>query len=272
MNDPETHPWPPSYFSREDGLIIPSGLARSPWSRRAIAGGPISALLAVEAQDPELDEDFEIARFTVDILGIVPHQPLEVRIVPMRIGRQTLLHRVELLANGRPAAQAHVLRVRRIETPVIAPPHEYPPAQSVEETDFLGRASMAGAIRARPVSGAVGKPGRGVSWLGFDGEIVRGETPSNFVKSALFGDFGNGIGSATSADDWSYANLDITLQFLRMPIGEWILIDAETHMAGNGHGTVRNIFADAQGVYARGFQTIFVAPGHLSDRLPARKG
>ena len=49
----------------------------------------------------------------------------------------------------------------------------------------------------------------------------------------------------------------------------WVfLLDAETHMAGNGHCTARNVFADQQGVYARGFQTIFVAPGHLSKTVP----
>lgn len=102
------------------------------------------------------------------------------------------------------------------------------------------------------------------------GEVVRGRAPSNFVKACLFADYGNGFGSATNAAEWSFANLDITIQFLRMPVGEWFLIDAETHMAGNGHGTARNVFADEQGVYARGFQTIFVAPGHLSRDLPGR--
>ena len=73
------------------------------------------------------------------------------------------------------------------------------------------------------------------------------------------------------------AEVDVALDLgrlaaLRMPVGEWFLIDAETHMAGNGHGTVRNMFADVNGVYARGFQTIFVAPGHLSKSLPPVSG
>jgi len=53
-----------------------------------------------------------------------------------------------------------------------------------------------------------------------------------------------------------------------MPVGEWLLIDAETHMAGNGHGTASNKFADEQGTYAHGFQTVFVAPGHQSPAKP----
>lgn len=257
----EKRRWPPAYFERSDDFYVPTGLTRSPWNPQAIAGGPTSALLATVAENAALDEAFVVARFSVDIFGIVPHQPLTARVTPLREGRQTLLHRVEIIAGDRPAAQAHVLRVRRADTPTIAEPHDYPAPDTCEESDWLARASMAGAIRTRPVRGAVGEAGRGIGWLSMDGEVVVGVAPSSFVKAALFADFGNGIGSATRPDEWSFANLDITLQFYRMPVGDWFLIDAETHMAGDGHGLAKNIFADVDGIYARGFQTVFVAPG-----------
>ncbi|GAC1420741.1 MAG: thioesterase family protein [Novosphingobium sp.] len=259
----------PSYYERHGETYHPSGLARSPWDRNAIAGGPISALLASGAEDTVLDENFEIARFSVDIFGKVPHQPLHMRSDVLRDGRQTKLHRVVLLADDREVAQAHVLRVRRLKTPTVPVPHTYPAPDTVPEGGGPRGARMAGAIRHRMVSGQAGDPGRAVAWLALDGEIVAGVRPANFEKAALFADFGNGFGNATAAGEWSYANLDITVQFLRMPVGEWFLLDAETHMAGNGHGTARNLFADVEGIYARGFQTIFVAPGHLSAGRPA---
>ncbi|MEN9717192.1 MAG: hypothetical protein RIQ99_70 [Pseudomonadota bacterium] len=225
-------------------------------------------MLASGAENPMLDDDFEIARFQVDIFGKVPHQPLTMEVDALRDGRQTKLHRVTLLSEGRPVAQAHLLRVRRMETPAFPVPHEYPSPDKIPEGEGPRSARMAGAIRMKRVLGGPGEPGRGISWLAMDGEVIRGTKPSNFVKACLFADFGNGFGSATDAAEWSFANLDITIQFLRMPVGDWFLLDAETHMAGNGHGTARNVFADAQGVYARGFQTIFVAPGHLSKSIP----
>lgn len=269
-NQPPGHPWPPRYYERADALFLPTGLARSPWDPKAIAGGPVSALLATGAEDKDLDDHFEIARFQVDIFGKVPHQPLRMTREALRDGRQTKLHRITMLADGKPVAQAHVLRVRRLETPVFPVPHDYPAPHSVPEHDAPRGARMGGAITLRRVLGGPGIPGRGISWLSTVGEVVGGETPSSFVKACLFADFGNGFGNATDAGEWSYANLDITIQFLRMPVGDWFLLDAETHMAGNGHGTARNIFADEQGVYARGFQTIFVAPGHLSVQVPPR--
>jgi Thioesterase-like superfamily len=271
VNQAAEHPWPPSYYTANGDAFIPTALARSPWDGRAIAGGPVSSLLANCAEDTGLDAEFEIARFQVDIFGKVPHQPLTAITDVLRDGRQTKLHRVTLLADGRLVAQAHVLRVRRLETPVFPVPHDYPAPMSAPEWEGPRGARMAGAITLRRVLGGPGEPGRGISWLAMNGEVIAGRVPSNFVKACLFADFGNGFGAATHAAEWSFANLDITIQFLRMPVGDWFLLDADTHMAGNGHGTARNVFADEQGVYARGFQTIFVAPGHLSESVPGAR-
>lgn len=262
--------WPTCYYEPQGDTFVPTVLARSPWDHRAIAGGPISALLASGAEDPALDENFEVARFQVDIFGKVPSQPLTLVTEALRDARQTKLHRVMMLADGKPVAQAHVLRVRRLETPVFTVPHDYPAAETVPLRDVPPAERMGGAMSLRRVSGSPGMPGRAVGWLSFHREVIAGRTPSNFVHACHLADFGNGFGNVTDAAEWTYANLDITVQFLRMPVGEWLLIDAETHMAGNGHGTARTIFADEQGIYARGFQTIFVAPGHLSPHLPGK--
>lgn len=268
MNQAVEHPWPPRYYEVDGDGYIPTALARSPWDPRAIAGGPVSSLLASCAEDPALDESFEIARFQVDIFGKVPHQRLISTSEILRDGRQTKLYCVTLLADGKAVAQAHILRVRRLETPVFEVPHDFPAPMDVPEVEGPRGARMVGAVKLRRVLGGPGESGRGISWLALNGEIIAGRAPSNFVKACLFGDYGNGFGAATRAEEWSFANLDITIQFLRMPVGDWFLLDAETHMAGNGHGTVSNVFADELGVYARGFQTIFVAPGHLSASVP----
>jgi hypothetical protein len=264
------HPWPPFYFKRDGEAFVPSGLTRSPWMADAIAGGPTAALIGAVIDEAGLDPAFEISRTTLDILGRVPSLPLIPRVTALRMGKQMQLHRIELLADGMPVAQSHVLLVRNLATPTFESPFRYALPDAVEDRHFLVGASMAGAIRTRPIEGEVREPGRGVTWLAMDGEVIQGTTPSPFVKSCLFSDFGNGIGSATRHDEWSFANLDISVNFLRMPRGEWLLIDADTFMAGNGHGLAQSTFADADGVYAYGRQTIFVAPSQRKwDSLPA---
>lgn len=258
------HPWPPYYFRREAAaggtVFVPTGLTRNPWMADAIAGGPVAALIGAVIDEAGFAADFNISRTTLDILGKVPSLPLTPRITALRRGRQMQLHRIELLAAGMPVAQSHLLLVRKLDSPQVLPPFSYPLPDELEEREFLIGATMAGSIRTRPIQGAVREPGRGVTWLAMDGEIIAGTAPSPFVKACLFSDFGNGVGSATSHDEWSFANLDITVNYLRMPRGTWILLDAHTVMAGNGHGVVENIFADVDGVYARGTQTVFISP------------
>ena len=258
----------PHYFVHGDDSFTPSGLARNPWFDNAVAGGPLSALIGHAIEQAAFDPRFAICRLTIDILGVVPRAPLAARIIPVREGRQAQLHRVELLAGGRIVAQAHVLLARDLDTPAFPPPQPHPAPDDVADAEFLVGASMAGAIRTRPIMGRVREPGRGVSWMRMDGEVVLGMPASPFVKACLFADFGNGVGSATFANEWSYANLDINIQFFRMPRGDWLLLDSFTEGAGNGHALTQTLFADADGVYAKGTQTIFVAPGQPIATLP----
>ena len=122
--------------------------------------------------------DFEIARFSVDIFGKAPQH---MRVDCLRDAPQTKLHRVVLLAEAREVAQARVLRVRRLDTPVVPVPHDYPAPDDVPEGKGPPTARMAGAIRHRMVSGQPGEPGRAVAWLALDGEIISGACPANFV-------------------------------------------------------------------------------------------
>lgn len=260
MTSSQDYRWPPSCFRRDGAVFVPYPLVRSPWDPNAIAGGPISGLLATAVEDLIPRDGFEVARYSLDILGKVPLLPLTARARVLRHGRQMRLHLIELLAAEKPVAQVMVLLVRQTETPHFPVPHAYPAPHDVPVEEWIPRASMKGSIRMRPIYGNAGVPGRGTGWLAMECEIVEGEAPSNFVKAAYLADYGGGIGCATVAAEWSYANLDISLQFLRMPVGEWLLIDAETFMAGNGHGSAFSTFADSAGIYARGVQTIFVAP------------
>lgn len=255
----------PYYFSRTETGFEPGGLARNPWFENAVAGGPIASLIATVIEEAGFDPAFEVCRISIDILGIVPKTLLVPKIMPIRNGRQAQLHRIEFYAGDQLVTQAHVLLARHLETPPTPAPFDYPDPDTLEENRYLIGASMAGAIRTKGFAGEVRKPGRGATWLCMNGEVVRGKSTSPFVKACLFADFGNGIGSATYHDEWSFANLDITIQFLRMPRGDWFLIDAETEAAGNGHALAQSIFADRYGVYAKGTQTIFVAPSRRTD-------
>jgi hypothetical protein len=251
----------PFHFHRDGDAFVPSIHTRNPWMGDAIAGGPVSALIGEVIQAAGFAPGLEISRTTLDIFGKVPSTPLIPRVTALREGRQMQLHRIELLSEGRTVAQSHVILARHLETPQALPPCNYQRPEAVKERAFFIGEDMEGAIRTRPIEGGVHIPGRGVTWITLDGEIIKGTAPTPFVLACLFSDYGNGIGSATHSQEWTFANLDITVNYLRMPRGKWLLVDSATFMAGNGHGLARSTFADIDGIFAFGCQTTFVGPG-----------
>ena len=251
----------PFYFTRTELGFMPSALSRNPWFADAVAGGPIASLIGTIIEDAGFDPTFEICRISIDILGVVPRALLASKISFVRKGKQAQLHRIELFSGGRLVTQAHVLLARQLETPPSPTPFDYPDPDSLEEGRYFVGATMENALRTKGIRGGVTQPGRGTVWIDSNGQIIQGEPASPFVKACMFADYGNGVGSATKGNEWSFANLDIIIQFFRMPRGEWFLVDAHTEGAGNGHALAQSIFADRDGVYAKGTQTIFVAPG-----------
>jgi acyl-CoA thioesterase len=70
---------------------------------------------------------------------------------------------------------------------------------------------------------------------------------------------------------------ELTLHILRPPIGDWICLDAVTHLQSEGIGlTTANLF-DQQGQVAHSAQSLFIArraqPDHFHPGLfPAQAG
>lgn len=262
----------PAFFDQDGEHYIPRREAANPWFENAVAGGPLTGLFGHIAEMGNLIPDgFSIARMTIDILGIVPSAPLRAEVDPVRNGRQMQLNRITLTHDNRPVAQALILAARTLETPARHLPVDHPAAEDVPQAPFLANGVLRPIVRTRPVLGGVTQPGRGVVWLALDADIVSGVPASTSAKSCVFADFGNGVGSATHAHEWSFANLDVGIQFLREPHGEWILLDADTLAGGNGHALARAIMADSNGIFAIATQTVFVAPGANTPKMTASR-
>lgn len=79
---------PTALYEASEGQFIPTALTIGPWDESAQHGGPPSALMAgaVERFGDEA-ESFFVARVMVDLLRPIPVAPLEVHVLPIRLGR-----------------------------------------------------------------------------------------------------------------------------------------------------------------------------------------
>jgi acyl-CoA thioesterase len=249
----------PAYFREVSEGYAPNPASRSPWDASQISGVGMAGLLAHLIERERGDAAFTVARLTIDILSVATREEIVVpRVLVRREGRQMRVLEAELAQGGRAFARASALLVRRAETPPADSGLSWPPPESIETVSHSANPELRNAIERRIVRGSPREIGPGAMWVKIDTEMVASVPLSPLVRAAMFGDFGSSIGSALDVREWTFANVDISLHFTREPRGDWLLIDALSESDGNGVSMVSSIFADRDGVYARGHQALFV--------------
>jgi hypothetical protein len=71
-------------------------------------------------------------------------------------------------------------------------------------------------------------------------------------------DFCNGTSSVLDFRKWTFLNADLTANFSREPVGDWILVDAETWIGPDGAGLAMARLADATGYFGRAVQSLVI--------------
>ena len=114
------------------------------------------------------------------------------------------------------------------------------------------------AVEWRWVRGGWEDRGPATVWTRARIGVVEGEEPSPRQRVMVVADSGNG---ASNVLDWSkylFINTELTVHFVREPVGEWVCLDAETRIAQAGLAS--SVLSDRTGPVARGAQALLVAP------------
>jgi Thioesterase-like superfamily len=285
-----------------DSFYVPAGedvwLATShttgPWDVRAQHGGPPSALLGRAMQRCEPRDDMIIARFTCEILHAVPVGEIGVRARVARPGKNVELLEAVASADGREVARATAWRVRRADSPPVAPPQPGPPALPGEASTQSGEAPSArsgeappalpggptlappgeppsaapgwwvdgylSAIEWRPVRGHFAEPGPAIVWGRMRYPLVPGEEPGPLERVLTVADSGSGVSGALDFGHWQFINPELTVHLHREATGEWICLDAQTVISTGGAGLATTVLSDLDGQVGIATQSLLVAP------------
>jgi acyl-CoA thioesterase len=79
---------------------------------------------------------------------------------------------------------------------------------------------------------------------------VKGETMTPLERLFAVADIANGMGSRLDMREWLFLNTDLVVHIHRVPEGEWIGVQAETHYGGDGVGISRGTLFDERGSVA----------------------
>lgn len=257
-----------------DGHLLPTDLARGPWSPDALHGGPSAALLGAAAEP--LLEGMHPARVTVELLRPVPLAPLVTRAEVIRPGRKVRLVRATLARaeDGVEVATATVLGIRLadVELPETSPaaePPRQPPPPSVGRplSDVNGPAAASDSpafhsagVEHRFVAGDFGALGPATDWIRLRVPVVAGEPTTPLQRVLAAADFGNGISGIAEFAELMYINPDLTVYLHRQPVGEWVCLDAISRLEPNGVGLAESELWDEHGRIGRSLQSLLVEP------------
>lgn len=253
-----------SVFFRQGDSVVPSAMARGPWSPEALHGGAPAALLAGHAERMVNDPEMFLSRLTLELVRPVPMAPLHIEAA---MGKGRSVRRVELALKAEDTVVARaVVLFLRVEPLDIEPRlggHPLPgPDRCHEPFVVPGMEQLTSfhytAMDIRVAHGRTVAPGPAAGWFRLRYPILDGDEVSPAMRAVAASDFGNGLSWILPVDDYTFLNTDLTVYLHRHPRSEWVALDSKTVIEPNGIGLVRSELYDEQGRIGTAQQNLLV--------------
>lgn len=253
-----------AFYSRDGERFVPTELTRGPWDPKAQHAGPPSALLGRAIERHPGIEGAQVGRITFEILGPVPLEPLAIDVETVRGGRSVELIHATLSGPGgavmRAAAWRLATRPVDLDPP---PPAESPlpgPGEGHEGKAFPAHNEFGYhmAMEHRFLSGDFLEPGPATVWMRMRHPLLEDEEPSALTRVLVAADTGNGVSATLDWNRFLFINTELSVHLVRMPVGEWVCLDAVTHAADHGVGLTETALWDEKGRIGRASQALLV--------------
>jgi acyl-coenzyme A thioesterase PaaI-like protein len=256
-------------FVPDGDSLVPTELARGPWTSEALHGGPVAAIVtrATERAVPAGD-GLRMGRLTLELIRPVGTAPLTVSGRVSRPGRKVQLVDTVVRQSGADVAWGRVVRIRVDDglggleptTPEDAAPPPPPEGTALTADVSAPIAFHTAGVDIRYVTGRLDRPGRATAWFRLRVPVVAGEEPTAAQRAMAVADFGNGISSELEFGSYLFINPDLTVYLHRDPVGEWVCLDARTRFGPPGTGMAESALWDGSGRIGRALQSLYVEP------------
>jgi hypothetical protein len=245
----------------------PSSLTRGPWHPDHQHAGPPIALMCRAIENAAFKLGLtHLSRLTANLLRPVPIRDLVIEVTTNYVGRNTGHFSARLDVDGKEIANVTALAQREndVKLPDGLPGHplshaprgpdDSPPATFPFGERQVGYADL---VDTRIARGVFFK-GPCAIWFHLRHPLLEDEEPSAYQRVAVAADSGNGISAILDFARYSFLNLDLTINLLRKPIGEWICLDARTCLGSNGCGLAESMLYDVHGLIGRATQSLAI--------------
>lgn len=258
------------FESLGDHRFQPGEHTIGPWDPGALHGGPVAALVAGELEatigDADLG-DFVPSRFSLELLRPVPADLLTVTTTLRRPGRRICVADATVTTDDGTIVVAATLEgIRR--KPFA---HDIADAHPRPDGPGTGRPLAARTLEGPPayhrtgtehrlVAGSFEAPGPASDWIRLLHPVVDGRAVTPLQRVMAAADYGNGVSGWFSFEDVLFLNPDLTVFLTRLPVGEWVCLEARTEIGPDGVGLAHSVLFDEDGPIGRAVQMLLVEP------------
>jgi hypothetical protein len=260
-----------AYAELEAGDYRSSDLTRGPWHPEHQHAGPPTALVCRAVERAAKAHGLtHLARLTANLLRPVPIANLIVEVMTDYVGRNAGHFSAHLMAGDKEVGRFTALAQREcaLELPEPLPGHPLqamaplPDDAPASFFPFAGKhVGYADLVECRSAHGTMFS-GPCAIWFRLRHALLEGESPSAYQRVAVAADSGNGISAVLDYQQYSFVNSDLSIHLLRRPVGEWICLDARTHLDANGGGLAESALYDTRGLIGRSAQSLAIRKRH----------
>ena len=248
-----------------------SALTRGPWHpEHQHAGPPIALVCRAVELAARAHGLTHLARLTANLLRPIPIGDLVIEVMTDYVGRNAGHFSAHLMLGNKDVARFTALAQR--ENPVELPDglagHPLPTMAPLPEASaaavfpFAGKhVGYADLVETRAASGRLFN-GPCAIWFRLRHPLLDSEAPSAYQRVAVAADSGNGISAVLDFQRYTFVNSDLSVHLLRPPVGEWVCLDARTHLGPNGCGVAESALYDTQGLIGRSVQSLAIRALH----------
>lgn len=247
----------------EEVLFHPSESAMSRWGNDSLNGPAVVGLAARCLENRYGAEDFLPTRLTADLFKSARRVPTEVRTRLVRDGRRIRNSECDVVQGGAVVARAVLVQYRR----------SGPPAGQ----EWVGAESFAPPDGATGGVYLVGSDDAGWSSTGAEHqntsrkrvyhrtiEVVDGEPASPFVRAVVAAE-ATSLVTNLGTRGIGYINGDLTVAVSRLPLGDYIGVQADSHWCAEGVSVGSATLFDDAGPFGTGMVTAIANPAAQID-------
>ncbi|WHZ19149.1 MAG: TesB-like acyl-CoA thioesterase 5 [Rhodanobacteraceae bacterium] len=223
---------------------------------------PASGLLLAEVER-RLPSDKLVSRASFDVLGVIHSGEFTIDVEVVRPGRSIELVEASMRHGDLTSIRARIWRLAASDTTPVQgnewAPLPPPDAMRAFALSSNWSGGFIGSLEARQDADA--RPGRGRSWIRTRYPLVDGETDPPVAGFLKLVDTANGLVVREHPGSVFFANVDLTVHFLRSPEAGWVGFDTRVNFGPTGLGETFSVLSDIRGPVGTAAQSLTVRVG-----------